>query len=55
MRCVAKNPNLNEIIDNYKKLIELCNESFISIADEFGGSIHRFRGYTDNSNDAPFI
>jgi hypothetical protein len=55
MQCVAKNPTLNEIIDNYKKLIELCNESFISIADEYGGSIHRFRGYEDNSNDAPFI
>ena len=53
--CVASNPELAEIINNYKKLVELCNESFVSIADEYGGAIHHFRDYSADCNDAPFI
>ena len=53
--CIAKTPKLNEIVHNYTKLIELCNDSFISIVEEYGGATHRFRCYNDNSNDAPFI
>jgi hypothetical protein len=54
MACVAPQPDVASIIMNYKKLIDLCNESFQSIADEYGGASHRFRDYNANMNDAPF-
>lgn len=54
MACVAPHPDVDTIINNYNKLIELCNESFQSIADEYSGASHRFRDYNANMNDAPF-
>ena len=53
--CVGPTPDIDSIVYNYTKLVELCNESFISIADEYGGVIHHFRDYCASINDAPFI
>lgn len=55
MACLAKNPDVDYMVENYKKLIALCNESFQSIADEYGGTLHKFREYDASMSDPPFI
>jgi len=48
-------PNIDEVTNNYIKLVHLCNDSFISIVEEYGGPIHRFRNYNDEITDPPYI
>jgi len=55
MACLANNPDVANVVENYKKLIALCNESFQSIADEYGGTLHKFREYDASMDDPPFI
>jgi hypothetical protein len=52
---ILNNPNIDQVTNNYKKLVTLCNDSFISIADEYGGIIHQFRNYDDDITNAPYI
>ena len=47
--------DLDKIIDEYRKLVELCNESFKSIQDEFGAQLHRFRNFDDDILIAPYL
>jgi hypothetical protein len=42
-------------IEEYRKLIELCNDSFKSIQEEYGGQLHKFRSYDDDLLTASFI
>ena len=46
---------ISRVIDEYRKLIELCNDSFKSIQDEYGGSLHKFRSFDDDLLSASFI
>lgn len=47
--------NPQSAIDEYRKLVELCNESFRSIQEEYGGQLHKFRNYDDDILMAPYI
>jgi len=51
-------PNLEEqdqIFEQYTKLVELCNESFHSIHEEYGGQVHHIRRPDEDFNAPPFV
>jgi len=52
---IAPKPNIDEITTNYKKLVNLCNESFTSISDEYSCIKHQFRNYEDDICNPPYI
>jgi len=48
-------PYINDVTNNYITLVNLCNNSFISIVEEYGGPTHKFRNYNDEIIDAAYI
>ena len=53
------NPNLHqqtEILHQYQELVELCNNSFQSIQEEYGGPLHHIRDPTrEHMNNPSFV
>lgn len=43
------------VMKQYTELVDLCNESFQSIFDEYGGTLHHIRQTNENTNDPPFV
>ena len=55
-RNIVENKQDIDIYQNqYEKLVELCNDSFKSIQEEFGGSLHKIRNLRDDTDVPPFI
>jgi hypothetical protein len=45
----------DSIKNQYVQLVELCNQSFKSVQDEYGGSVHHIRHPTEENGTPPFI
>lgn len=45
----------DSVMTQYTTLVELCNQSFQSIQEEYGGALHHIRHPTESSNAPAFI